>query len=230
MTPTLMDLWLVFFTTLLASGHCIGMCGGVAMACSLGHGNDPEQPFWHPRRIRLPLLYTLGRLGTYLLLGAASGWLGSMALFLLRPSPLFGIPHVAVGLIMIVMGLETCGLIALGNPGGNGDGWLARGIRSTSGAPRNRRALGMGIITGLLPCSMHWAFQAKAFESGSLSGGLAILSAFGLGTLPAMLGFGMLSTWLDHKTRRKILFVAGLLIVVMGAMSLKRGIVRLAFF
>ncbi|MBF0179934.1 MAG: sulfite exporter TauE/SafE family protein [Magnetococcales bacterium] len=209
---------MVFFTTLLASVHCVGMCGGLALACSLD--NDPEAAgAW--RRFRLPLFYSMGRLGTYLTLGAASGWLGSLLVTIIRPSAWFGIPHLVVGVIMIVMGLESCGLFAL-RPA-VADGWLARRLRLAAGASRTRRVLGMGILTGFLPCGMHWAFQAKAFETGSALGGVAVLTAFGLGTLPAMLGFGMLATWLDQRARGRILFVAGMLIILMGVISLRRG-------
>lgn len=226
MIPSLLDLWFIFLTTLLGSAHCIGMCGGMAAACSLGSGLDNNQPFWHPHRIHLPLLYTLGRLGTYMVLGALTGWLGSMTLLYLRPSPFFALPHLAVGVVMILMGLNTIGLFSMPNSTSTTTGWLARKIFSAS---PTYKALGLGGLTGLLPCSMHWAFQAKAFTAGSLTGGLFILLAFGLGTLPAMWGFALLSTWLDHRARQRVIQIAGIMIILLGGLSLKRGFMLIEF-
>lgn len=225
MSLSLVELWLTFLAALLASGHCIGMCGGMAAACSLGAGT--KRPFWSRERLTPPLFYTLGRLGTYILLGGLTGWLGSLTLLQLRPSPLYGLPHLLAGGVMVWMGVQTMGLLPPAPASKEGSGLLTRLVRIASGDSRSHRALGLGVLTGLLPCSLHWAFQAKAFATGSTPGGMAILLAFGIGTLPAMWGFALLSSWLDSRARRLILRLAGLIIVLMGAMSLKRGIMIL---
>ncbi|MBF0401287.1 MAG: sulfite exporter TauE/SafE family protein [Magnetococcales bacterium] len=223
MTPSLIDLWLTFLAALLGSGHCIGMCGGIAAACSLSGARGAEQSLW--RAWQRPLLYTLGRVGTYMVLGALTGWLGSLALLQLRPMQWNGLPHLAVGVTMVIMGIHTSGLFSLA-AGGQG-GWFFGWSRSVSEAKRFWQPLGMGVLTGLLPCSLHWAFQAQAFATASLLGGMTVLLAFALGTLPAMWGFALLSTWLDRRARQRVMQVAGLLIVLMGALSIKRGIVLL---
>ncbi len=230
MTSSLIELWLTFLAALLGSGHCIGMCGGLATASTLDtRTTRGEQIEWRSHPFWLPLLYTAGRLGTYMFLGGLTGWFGSMALLHLRPSPLFGVPHIAVGVIMILMGLHTIGLFSLGNATSTPTGWLIRQSQSLAGTSQAGRTVGLGILTGLLPCSLHWAFQAKAFASGSLVGGLSILLAFGLGTLPAMWGFALISTWLNRHTRQRILQIAGGVIVLLGILSLKRGIMMLQF-
>ncbi|MBF0165751.1 MAG: sulfite exporter TauE/SafE family protein [Magnetococcales bacterium] len=229
MPPSVVDPWLTFLAALLGSGHCIGMCGGLAVSTQLGSGVAADLPFWRWERLRLPLLYTLGRVGTYMVLGALSGWLGSMALFLSRPTALNGVPHLVVGIVMILMGIDTLGLVSFTRGTGTGESALLRWSRDLTGARPALQPLGMGILTGLLPCAMHWAFQAKAFATGSVGDGVVLLLAFGLGTIPAMWGFALLSTWLDRRARRRVLQLAGLLIVVMGAMSLRRGLMMITF-
>ncbi|WP_193771499.1 sulfite exporter TauE/SafE family protein [Candidatus Magnetaquicoccus inordinatus] len=215
--PTLLELWLIFLTALLGSGHCIGMCGGLAASCSLGLGEQSFAP-----RLSLPLYYSLGRMGMYMLLGAVSGSLGSLQLLYGRPGAFAGVPHLLAALFMIWVGIRTVGWW-----GGEiqWSGW--KGLSSLSQRlqqlPPGQRAWAMGVLTGLLPCSFHWAFQIQALASGSLASGVLILLAFGLGTLPALLGFAYLTTWLDSRARRRILQVAGALMIIMGLLTLRRA-------
>ncbi|MBF0183566.1 MAG: sulfite exporter TauE/SafE family protein [Magnetococcales bacterium] len=215
--PSLLELWMIFLTALLGSGHCIGMCGGIAASCTLASGLYS----WRGRLL-LPLYYSLGRVGTYLLLGALSGWLGSLQLLYARPGELRGLPMLLAGLFMVWVGLRTMGLFG-GDDFISGWGWLRVVSQRVAQATPGWRALGMGVLTGLLPCSLHWAFQAQALASASLLSGVLILFAFALGTLPSMLAFAMLTSWLDGPTRRRIVQAAGLLMVVMGLMSLRRA-------
>lgn len=60
-------LWAGFLFGLLGSFHCVGMCGAIALALPGGRG---------PRYVAGRVLYNLGRVSTYALLGAAAGALG----------------------------------------------------------------------------------------------------------------------------------------------------------
>ena len=72
MWPTESALGLVFATGLLGGlGHCIGMCGPLAASFALTlKGERPLAPL---------LLYNLGRVTTYALVGGAVGVAGSLA-------------------------------------------------------------------------------------------------------------------------------------------------------
>src|SRR3546814_9938372 len=60
---------LVFLAGLAGSLHCVGMCGG--FACALG--SDPRG---RAATLRRQLLYNVGRVTTYMFLGALAGTLG----------------------------------------------------------------------------------------------------------------------------------------------------------
>ncbi|MBF0323224.1 MAG: sulfite exporter TauE/SafE family protein, partial [Magnetococcales bacterium] len=62
-----LDWGMVFVGGLLSSGHCLGMCGALVAACSLGRADG--LPFWHGRRLWPHMLYHLGRFVTYLTIG-----------------------------------------------------------------------------------------------------------------------------------------------------------------
>ncbi|HIJ85161.1 MAG TPA: sulfite exporter TauE/SafE family protein [Magnetococcales bacterium] len=165
--------------------------------------------------------YGISRLSTYLLLGALSGWLGSMAPAVERSPLLTALPLWVAGIVMIVMGMETWGIRGL--QFGMAKGWMARLENKTTAANHWQKPLVLGILTGLLPCGMHWAFQAKAFATGSVWGGLLILLAFGLGTLPAMLGLGWIIVLVGPKVRKVLQQVAAIFVVGMGGMILVKG-------
>jgi uncharacterized protein len=221
MAPSIIDLWLTFLTALLASGHCIGMCGGMVAAYSLKLPKKSGFPLLLPH-----LLYGMGRVLTYIMLGALSGWIGSLSFTLDRPEYLQGWPFLLAGGVMVWMGLDTAGLLAFirhrdeGNKGGLFSYLTQRLMQGEFWG----RTLLLGVVTGFLPCTLHWAFQVKAMAVGSIAGGMATLLAFGLGTLPALWGFGLISTWLSQKARQRLLQGAGLLIVIMGLMAIWRGL------
>ncbi|MBF0380908.1 MAG: sulfite exporter TauE/SafE family protein [Magnetococcales bacterium] len=219
MAPSILDLWLTFLTALLASGHCIGMCGGMVAAYSL------KQPSQSGVSLFLPhMFYGFGRVSTYVLLGALSGWVGSLGFTFGRPENLQGIPYLVAGGVMVWMGLDSAGLIPFSKGSNSGGGVIAKLTKSVLQRSLPGRTLLLGVVSGFLPCTLHWAFQAKAMAMGSVAGGMAVLLAFGLGTLPALWGFGLVSTMLSQKLRQRLLQGAALIIVFMGLMTIKRGL------
>ncbi len=78
----------------------------------------------------------------------------------------------------------------------------------------------LGMTWGLMPCGFLYAAQIKAAETGSLWLGTATMLAFGVGTLPTMLGVGV-STSLVSQDRRSQLFRLG------GWVTLSIGVITL---
>jgi sulfite exporter TauE/SafE len=75
----------------------------------------------------------------------------------------------------------------------------------------------------LLPCGLVYAAAAVAVTSGGLLGGAADMLAFGLGTVPMMLGIGMFGLRLQFALRSRFqsatpvcLFATGLLLILRG--------------
>lgn len=222
MFPTPIDLWLVFVTALLASGHCIGMCGGMVTALTLRTPGSPFGGHQSSHFMGRHLFYGISRLSTYLLLGGISGWLGSLAPSLGRSEIFSALPLLIAGFGMIAMGLETLGVWQLKIPVVNQ--WLSGMEQKTTGENTWKKPIALGILTGLLPCGLHWAFQAKAFATGSIAGGLLILTAFGVGTLPAMLGLGWVIHLMGNRIRKNLQIIAAMVVIGMGVMALIKGV------
>jgi len=49
---------------------------------------------------------------------------------------------------------------------------------------------------------------------------------FGLGPLPALLGFGLLARLLSNKMTRRFIHVAGIILIILGALMFNKGLMR----
>ena len=63
-----------------------------------------------------------------------------------------------------------------------------------------------------------------AAGSGSMIDGALSLAAFGLGTLPVLIGFGFVTSVISSKSTKKILKVSAVVIIILGAVMMNRGI------
>lgn len=185
----------------LAGGaHCAGMCGGIVGAmCGFPGRQNTTSP------VRYLLAYNAGRITSYACAGSLAGALGQAGL-LTRAAPLLQPLMFALASLMLVMlGLHLAGVASGMNR------LEAAGARLWHGvAPWSRhmlpvtslpRALGLGALWGWLPCGMVYAVLLTALALGSWWQGAAVLAAFGLGTLPNLLGIGLL--WRRFRQLRR---------------------------
>jgi len=200
---------------LAGSLHCVGMCGPFALALGGGgHG-------W-----RRSLLYNLGRVGTLLGLGALAGGLGA-AVVASGPAALAGrVLALAAGLCMVVIALEALGVASLLGPRAAALAQATVGpalavvLRSASPAA----PLAFGALNALLPCHLIYAFVAQAAATGSAAAGTAVMAAFGVGTVPAMLGVGVGGRWLTPERRRVLGPLTGVLVLAFALLTIGRGL------
>ncbi|GAA6153582.1 sulfite exporter TauE/SafE family protein [Pseudoteredinibacter isoporae] len=182
----LLSLWPVFLATfsvgLLGSGHCLGMCGGIASA--LGFAIGPEQ---QGKRTAILFSYNLGRVSSYTLLGTVAGILGNQigAASVLR---------VIAGALLIAMGLYLAnwwrGLSYLEKLGGVLWRYIQPITKSLLPVQRPGQAVLLGLAWGLLPCGMVYSALAYSVAQGSAMGGAVAMLGFGMGTLPAVVASG----------------------------------------
>lgn len=228
-----MTYYLVIFAAGFAgSFHCVGMCGG--FACALG-----RDPRGGAATVERHLLYNVGRLTTYCFLGGIAGALGQalstshgMAVPLLA-GPLDAaqrILAIVAGLLMIAMALQLFGLFhgfhraAIGFGGST----LAMSLRSLL-ATRSRAApIALGVFNGFLPCPLVYAFAAQAGSTAAPLSGVLVMLAFGLGTFPAMLMMGGIGRVLAPAWRQRGVWLAGGCILLLGLVTIGRGVVPFA--
>ena len=197
---------MLFVTGLLTSVHCVAMCGGIGLSQSLAGVK---------RASAKPLLqYHLGRLLSYVTLGAILGALGGLIGSAGGLSYGFqGVLKLLAGLAMVLMGLNMLSLLPR-LPKLPGLKWKR---------PKGLSPFGMGILNGFMPCGPLQSMLLLALASGSaLRGGLSML-CFCLGTLPLLLGFGSVAAWLGKRFTAAVLTAGAVLIAVFGLSMLSQG-------
>lgn len=228
-----MSYYLVVFAAGFAgSFHCIGMCGG--FACALG-----RDPHGRGATVLRHLLYNSGRLTTYCFMGALAGALGQVVctrqgatVMLLSGSvdAAGRILAIVAGLLMIAMALQFFGLLEAFHrlAIGFGSSTFAMSLRSLLTARSRAAPLAFGVFNGFLPCPLVYAFAAEAVSTGQALPGFLTMASFGLGTFPAMLMMGGVGRALAPAWRQRGVWLAGSCILLLGIITLGRGILPLA--
>lgn len=199
---------------LLGSVHCIGMCGPLALALPVHHLPENRKPV-------AIVLYNLGRVFTYTLLGIVLGFIGR-GIFLTGLQQWFSI---GAGIII----LFSVYLLFAGKRQQS-----PRFVQKMYGGVQNiisflfkQRHIGsfflIGACNGLLPCGMVYIALAGALLSSGVMDSAAYMLFFGLGTVPAMALFSLfgLSISIGFRNRIKklipyVMMLAGLLLIVRG--------------
>ena len=196
---------------LAGAGHCLGMCGGIAVALGTGDGQKRSQT----------VAYHMGRVASYTLLGAIAGFAASVSSIAVWTMGL----RYAAGFLLVAMGLYVTGwwrgMAKLEQAGAA----LWRPVQRLSARllpiRHWRHALGLGLCWGLMPCGLIYSSLAWAAASQQPAQAALLMFFFGLGTLPAMLAtsFGAASVQ-QFLRRRGLKLVIGLFLMAAGAWSL----------
>ena len=198
-------------------GHCSGMCGPIVAAFSAG-GSEPKTLFFDQ------LLYNLGRVTTYTLLGGAIGAAGS---FVGVASRMEGAQYALLaltGLLMLSAGIS----VAAASGGLMGfierhNAPVLRIARRLTDARSTIKFLPLGLVLGLLPCGLAYSMLIAAAGAGGMAAGAGIMLGFGLGTVPAMFLIGALAGRFSHLMRGAMYRMGGALVALMGAIYLYRA-------
>lgn len=204
---TLLTLFILGF---FGGTHCVGMCGGLSSAFAL------QLPA-HIKRSWLIILMNLGRISSYMVIGALMGALSQMGSVLQRTHTLQQILLITANILLLLMGLYLAGLFSaiskidlIGKPI-----WrqLNPILNRLLPIQSIKACFFVGILWGWLPCGLVYNAALYALGSGSAQQGAWYLLAFGLGTLPNLLAMGLFATQLQMLLHNKnIRLSAGLLV------------------
>jgi sulfite exporter TauE/SafE len=197
---------------LLGSGHCVAMCGGISSVVCAG---GPKG--------RYAIAYNTGRILSYSVVGIAAGTLGSLPIGVPLDVLRFALRALAA-VCLLSVGLHLVGLPS-----------FVRAIES-AGAPVWRRvaplakrmlplrssaqAFAAGGLWAFMPCGLLYGAVSLAASADSPLEGAMTMAAFGAGTLPVMMGVGLLArrvaSALSHAWVRR---VAGIVMLGFGLWS-----------
>ncbi|MFC2991188.1 sulfite exporter TauE/SafE family protein [Halomonas tibetensis] len=202
MDPTglgLPPLLAAFVFGLLGGAHCIGMCGGIMSALTFAVPPSMRSP---SRLTGLLLGYNLGRIVSYMLAGALVAALGT--LLTLTPGMRTALQGFAA-LMLILMALYIAdwwkGLLRVEAVGKRLWRHLEPVGRKLMPVVRIPQAIALGAVWGWLPCGLVYSMLAWSLASADPLRGAALMGAFGLGTLPALLATGLAARQLGGLIR-----------------------------
>lgn len=204
---------------LLASWHCVGMCGGFVLAL--------DRPGAFPwRRMAWQGLFHLGKTGTYVFLGALVGTLGGLWLH----APWFAAARAFLaalaGLLMVVAGLQIAGWLkelpvgGLFGPGSAYD----RAVRAVVNLRGPTAPVALGALAGFLPCPLVYAFLAAALERGGTLPAMGVMATLGLATIPALCLVVLMGATLGPRGRARAVRAAGVVVILLGLVTVVRGV------
>lgn len=197
---------------LIGSLHCAGMCGPLALA--LPTTGNARASFVAGR-----FAYNLGRILTYCTLGAAFGLVGQTMAFAGFQRWVSIIAGVA---ILVGLFLSTRFVTSL--PVTRAVTWIKSGLGSLLRQRSLTATFALGSLNGLLPCGLVYAACAGAAATGELLSGVEYMAAFGLGTVPMMLGIGLIGQKLQFTLRFKLQRLIPASVAVVAVLLILRGL------
>lgn len=231
----------IFMVGLAGSVHCIGMCGGIVSALSAAGGPAPK-----PRpviaivpaaaigagaaaQLSRVLAYNSGRIASYMTAGALAGGLAGGAASLVKIATLQLAGYWLANLMLVALGLYLMdawrGLAKLEAAGQIVWRRVQPLVKPLLPMDSAAKALALGGLWGWVPCGMVYSVLLTAMLSGSAGSGAAIMLAFGLGTLPTLIGLGMVGARLRQAMQRRFVRIGcGLLVLAFGLLGLARAI------
>ena len=211
-----------FALGLFSSLHCIGMCGSIIGTLTLSLA--PEIRNNKRKLFPFVLNYNIGRIFSYTTAGAIIGIFG---LFMTLPFA-EGHGHRILQLISAIF-MASAGLYIAG--------WFPRFAYIEKAGSRlwkliepfgrqlipvstKRKAFLFGTVWGWLPCGLVYTSLALAATTGDIVRSSLTMFAFGLGTLPAVMGVGIMTEILTKLSQmQRFKQVVGIFFIIVALLA-----------
>jgi sulfite exporter TauE/SafE len=207
---------------LFSSLHCIGMCGSIIGTLTFSLSQELRNN--NRRLFSTVLCYNLGRIISYALAGAVVATLIGFLSLPFTKGEAHRILQVVSAGIMTGAGLYIAG-------------WFPRfayieklGVRLWKFAePYGRKllpvksksqALLFGMVWGWLPCGLIYTALALAASTGDILQSAVTMLSFGVGTLPAVMGVGIITPLLTRLSRaQRFKRIVGILFIIFALLA-----------
>lgn len=199
----------------LGSFHCVGMCGPIALALPLKRDSISS-------KISGAILYNVGRIITYALLGLLFGFVGQSFVIAGYQQALSISVGVAI-LVMVLFSSKISGKLKTTAFIYSLIGQLKQRLSSLFKKNSYSSLFLIGSLNGLLPCGLVYLGIAGAIATGNGLQGSLFMAVFGLGTLPAMLTLALVGNAISVNFRNKINKAIPVFVVGMALLLILRG-------
>lgn len=206
-----------FVIGLIASvSTCMAVVGGVvlSMSANFAKGGDTIRP---------QVLFHVGRLLTFFVLGGVIGILGSS--FQLGGTGTF-ILNMIVVVVLLILGINLLDVFpwmkrlqpSLPN-------FLGKKLQKVKNVNHTLTPFLVGVITFVLPCGFTQSMQIYTLTTGSFTAGALTMFSYALGTLPVLALLSFSSAKFYKKAQSGVFFkTAGLVVIFFGLLNLVGGL------
>ncbi|MCR4278844.1 MAG: sulfite exporter TauE/SafE family protein [bacterium] len=214
----------VFVIGLIASiSSCTAVVGGLVAAVASAVAKDQET-FSKLERFRPHILFNVGRVVGFAFFGMLIGLLGSV---IQLNTTLNGFFVIFIALLMIVIGINLLDLfptpvIAMPKR-------LAHKVHDLAESKNPKAPLVLGAMTFFLPCGFTQSMQLYALTLGNPWQAGLVMAVFAFGTMPVLLGIGGMTSFASGKILKRMTFVAGLIVLVLGINNARSGLTLIGF-
>ena len=211
-----MAIWTAFTIGLLGSLHCVGMCGPIALSL----------PYQGKRRWAAAgnvLMYNIGRILTYTLLGSVIGLVGK-GFFLAGAQSYISI---GLGLFLLIVALFSIDVESkiLRIPFMQQlNTWVKQKLSLLLRGGGRERLLLIGALNGLLPCGLVYVAIVGAVSASSIWDSALYMSAFGLGTIPLMMSAALAGQFIKLEWRVRLRKLLPAFLVGFAILFIMRGL------
>ncbi len=221
--PAFTSSYLVAFAMGLATSlHCVGMCGSIIGTLTLSLSPEVRSS----KKLLWPFVfnYNFGRITSYALAGAIAGVVESFI-----PAPISEINGYRVLQILSAIIMASAGLYIAG--------WLPHFAYIEKAGTRfwkliepfgrklipvkdRTQAFLFGMVWGWLPCGLVYTALALALTTGDIAKSTLTMFSFGLGTLPAVMGIGIMTNKLTRLSRmQRFKQIVGLFMIALALLA-----------
>jgi sulfite exporter TauE/SafE len=195
----------------------MAVVGGLvlSMSANFAKDNDPIRP---------QVLFHIGRLASFFILGGTIGTIGSMVQFGVYTTIVL---NFVVAGILLILGINLLDILPwakkfqLSLPSSVG-----KKVHAVKSINHTLTPLLVGVVTFFLPCGFTQSMQLYTLTTGSFLTGSLTMLVFALGTLPvlSLLSFSSLSIH-DHKHKGIFFKAVGIIVVFFGVFNLINALV-----
>ena len=207
-----------FIIGLIASvSTCMAIVGGLVLSMSANFAKEDD-------KIRPQVLFHVGRLASFFILGGAIGVLGSA--FQLGATGTF-VLSLIVAIVLLILGINLLDIFPwIKKLQPTIPNFIGKHAHSLKNINHTLTPLLVGVATFFLPCGFTQSMQIYTLSTGNFITGALIMFTFALGTLPVLLLLSFSSLSIHKKTQSGIFFkTAGLVVIFFGIFNLINALV-----
>jgi sulfite exporter TauE/SafE/copper chaperone CopZ len=196
---------------------CMAVVGGLVLSMSANFAKEGHN-------VRPQVLFHVGRLVSFLLLGGVIGSLGSVFQLGGTGTLVLGL---LVGIILLILGINLLDVFPWAQKlQPTIPNFIGKRVNGLKNINNTLTPLLVGVATFFLPCGFTQSMQIYALTTGSFWTGSMIMFMFALGTLPVLSLLSFSSLGINKMTQSGVFFkAAGLVVIFFGVFNLINSLV-----